>query len=169
MPTSDLLKLRKFECQVDLLEIAKKEAGVLAGSMDQSKPTRTLERNPSGYANLNPFGMNICGLILWAVHVPTYFFRPRSTISSSTVTSEPSPVTSYTQKCPPNEGTNLLTPHFTARLFLFQECISIYTFPLLFLLANNISTGHQSQNICQTETSDVGENLMSTESEISNW
>lgn len=37
--------------QVDLLEIAKKEAGVLAGSMDQSKPYRTLNRNPSGYAN----------------------------------------------------------------------------------------------------------------------
>ena len=37
--------------QVDLLEIAKKEAGVLAGSMEQSKPNRTLERNPSGYAN----------------------------------------------------------------------------------------------------------------------
>lgn len=41
------------------------------------------------------------------------------------------------QKCPPNEGSSLLTPHFTSRLFVFQEFISIYTCPLLFLLATN--------------------------------
>ena len=121
---------------------------------DQSKPNRTWNGTlpvDVGYANrlelssksvlmLDHIGIDICGLIhcaranlcLQAMKHHKFHYCNKWIITSYILHTIP------TQNRPPNEGTSLLTPHFTARCW-FSRNVSLYAFHL-FLRANYIST-----------------------------